>query len=163
MPLLYVRSSMRSYWDSTSWKKMNTRLFFNGFLLWPWRGKYTRTNWSTPFFGVLLCGERGWAITLLLFLGCPGCYFNSPPPSLQSPQGALNPIPSCRLNPGGVEAGSTRRNPAVRVPGQGSSYSLSRAMKHKRLPGRRERSRGTHHPETVWTVFFIRGWLNDRR
>lgn len=77
------------------------------------------------------------SITRLLFPGCPGCYFNSLPPSLQSPQGAANPIPSCRPRPAGglvavcVCGGGSGGQPAVRVPGQGSGSSLSQTMKHK--------------------------------
>lgn len=148
--------------------KMDTRsfffFFFYGFLQWPLRGRQIGIH---PFLGQL-CGEWGWAISLLLFLGCPGCYFNSLPPSLESPQGAGNPIPSCRLYPepggeggeGGGGAGSAQWKPAARILGQGSSSSLFRAVKHKWLSGRREQWRGTRHPETVCTVFFIRGWLN---
>lgn len=71
-------------------------------------------------------------IARLLFPGCPGCYFNSLPPSLQSPQGAANPIPSRRPRPGGgLVVWRGWGQPAVRVPGQGPGSSLSQTMKHK--------------------------------
>lgn len=140
---------------------MDTRvflmIFYHGSLLWPWRGKYTHTNWYPPF--VLLCGEKGWAIALLLFLGCPGCYFNSLPPSVTPGCCEPSPLLSSVAGAPGGEAGLAQRNPAVRVLGQGSCSSLSQAMKHKRLSGSRGQSRGTHHPETVCTVFFFQGLI----
>lgn len=137
---------------------MDTWVFFYGSLPRPRRGKYTHTNWYPPFFGGCSAGNRdelshvsySWVALDVISTALPP----SVTPGCCEPNPLLSSVAGAR---GWGGAGSARRNPAVRVPGQGSSSSLSRAMKHKRLLGRRERPRGTHHPETVCTVFFIRG------
>lgn len=142
---------------------MDTRAFFMKSLMvlcCGHEGESTLTHiWYPPFFGAALWGT-GMSYRTSPILGLPWMLFQLPTSFPSVTPGCCertqSPLADCSWSPRG-EAGSAQRNPAVRVLGQGSSSSLSQAMKHKRLSGRRERSRGTRHPQTVWTVFFIRG------
>lgn len=144
---------------------MDTRvflmIFYHGSLLWPWRGKYTHTNWYPPF--VLLCGEQGWAIALLLFLGCPGCYFNSLPPSVTP--GCCEPSPllsSVAGAPGGKLAWPRGTQQCVSWV-RGLALLFLRRWNTSGCQGV-EGSRGEHTTLKLFVLFsFFRGWLNDQR
>lgn len=79
--------------DRKGYKKMDTRVFFKNSFCTGHEAEYTSTNWYPPFFQGATHGEQGWAIILLLFLGCLGCYFNSLPPFPSVTPGCCEPNP----------------------------------------------------------------------
>lgn len=122
------------------------------------KGKYTLTQIGIHLFlGAALWGTWMRYRTSTI-LGLPWMLFQllASFPSLTPGQlGTQSPSCHVQSEPMGGEAGSARRNLTVRVSGQGSSSSLSHAMKHQRLLGGRERPRGAN-PPCLWCFLYQR-------